>query len=155
MNIRKAELRDIEEIDKLLYQVAEIHSNARPDLFKPNSKKYTDEELENIIDSDDAVIFVAEENNKILGYAFCLFKNCSGSNILKNIKTLYIDDLCVDENIRGRHIGKSLYNHTADYAKSRGFYNITLNVWGCNKSAFDFYESLGMSIQKTTMEKIL
>ena len=75
--------------------------------------------------------------------------------MLTDIKTLYIDDLCVNENYRGKHIGKSIYEYVSDYAKKNGFYNITLNVWVGNDNAIKFYESLGMKPQKIGMEKIL
>ena len=45
LNIRRAKQGDIPEIDKLLYQVHKVHSDARPDLFRPGTKKYTDGEL--------------------------------------------------------------------------------------------------------------
>ena len=46
MNIRRAELKDMAGINKLLNQVLMVHHNGRPDLFKANVKKYTDEEWE-------------------------------------------------------------------------------------------------------------
>jgi len=65
-------------------------------------------------------------------------------NILTDIKTLYIDDLCVDQNYRGHGIGKKLYEYVVDYAGENGFYNVTLNVWADNTAALKFYESLDL-----------
>ena len=45
-------------------------------------------------------------HNEVLGYAFCVFQQHINNNILTDIKTLYIDDLCVDEEKRGMHVGK-------------------------------------------------
>nr|MCR4790816.1 GNAT family N-acetyltransferase [Treponemataceae bacterium] len=67
----------------------------------------------------------------------------------------YIDDLCVDENIRGQHIGKSLYDYVLQFAKEEGCYNLTLNVWTLNPNAMKFYEKCGLLPQKIGMEKIL
>ena len=75
--------------------------------------------------------------------------------MLTDIRTLYIDDICVDEGARGRHIGKALYEHIVCYGREQGFYNITLNVWTCNPSALSFYEAMGLVPQKICMEKIL
>ncbi len=156
MHIRRAIKTDITGINSLLHQVLMVHHNGRPDLFKPNAKKYTDEELTLIIDDDSRPIFVAtDENNTVLGYAFCLFQQHKNNNILTDIKTLYIDDLCVDEKKRGMHIGKQLYEYVVDFAKSEGCYNLTLNVWSCNESALKFYEKCGLTPQKIGMEKIL
>lgn len=156
MITRKAEDRDISAINRLLYQVAEVHHKGRPDLFKPASKKYTDEQLKEIIHNDTTPILVAEdENGEAAGYAFCIFKQEKNSNILTDIKTLYIDDLCVDECVRGKHIGKTLYEAVLDFARLHSCYNVTLNVWSCNASAMKFYENCGLAPQKIGMEKIL
>ena len=154
MQIRRATLTDIDGINKLLYEVHKVHSDKRPDLFKVGSKKYTNEELAKIIVDDNRPIFVYVDNDDILGYAFCVFiKN--NSNSLTDILTLYIDDLCVDENARGKKVGTSLYNYVLQFAKDAGCYNVTLNVWACNNSALKFYEKCGLSVQKIGMERIL
>ena len=145
MQIRRATLTDIDGINKLLYEVHKVHSDKRPDLFKVGSKKYTNEELAKIIVDDNRPIFVYVDNDDILGYAFCVFiKN--NSNSLTDILTLYIDDLCVDENARGKKVGTSLYNYVLQFAKDAGCYNVTLNVWACNNSALKFYEKCGLSV---------
>jgi len=156
MVIRRAQKRDIDGLNKLLLQVLMVHHNGRPDLFKPNVKKYTDEELIAIIADEQKPIFVAvDEHDEVLGYAFCVFQQHLNNNIFTDIKTLYIDDLCVDEERRGMHIGKSLYEHILNYAKESDCYNVTLNVWSCNESAMKFYESCGLVPQKIGMETIL
>ena len=69
--------------------------------------------------------------------------------------TLYIDDICVDETARGQGVGRALYDHILDYAREKGCYNVTLNVWNCNPGAMAFYEKLGLAPYKVGMEKIL
>ncbi|MBR3833821.1 MAG: GNAT family N-acetyltransferase [Lachnospiraceae bacterium] len=156
MNIRRAKLEDMPGINKLLNQVLMVHHNGRPDLFKSNVKKYTDEELAEIIENDQKPIFVAvDDDNQVLGYAFCVYQQHINDNILTDVRTLYIDDLCVDEDKRGLHIGKQLYDYVVDFAKENNFYNLTLNVWSCNESAMKFYETCGLVPQKVGMEKIL
>lgn len=156
LNIRRAEEKDIDGIKSLLRQVLEVHHEGRPDLFKTGVKKYNDAELVKILGDDDTPVFVAsDENGNILGYAFCVMICHADDNILTDIKTLYIDDLCVDENIRGQHIGQSLYEYVLDFAKSSGCYNVTLNVWYFNENARKFYEKCGLFPQKIGMEKIL
>ena len=156
MNIRRANEGDTAAINKLLLQVLTVHHNGRPDLFKANVKKYTDEQLIKILSDDSRPIFVAEDDcGDVVGYAFCVFQQHVNDNILTDIKTLYIDDLCVDENKRGMHIGRQLYEYVLHYAKQSGCYNVTLNVWACNESAVKFYESCGLKPQKFGMEQIL
>lgn len=155
MEIRRAQEKDMARIDELLLQVDLVHHYGRPDLFNVG-RKYTDEQLINIIHNDQTPIFVAvDEKDMVLGYAFCMFKQVLNDNILTDIKTIYIDDLCVDEKLRGQHIGKALYRHVCGFAKENGCYNVTLNVWSCNESAMKFYESCGLKPQKIGMEVIL
>lgn len=156
MEIRRAKLEDLEGINKLLRQVLMVHHNGRPDLFKANVKKYNDDELIEIIKDDQRPIFVGvDENNKVLGYAFCVYQQHINDNVLTDIKTLYIDDICVDEEVRGKHVGKRIYEHVISFAKENGFYNVTLNVWSLNPGAIKFYESLGLKPYKVGMETIL
>ena len=153
MNIRRATLRDMAGINKLLNQVLMVHHNGRPDLFKANVKKYTDEELAQIISDDKKPIFVGtDERDEVLGYAFCVFQQHINNNILTDVMTLYIDDLCVDESCRGLGLGSKLMEAVSDYAKSISADSIELNVWGFNESAISFYEHMGYKVQKSTME---
>ncbi len=155
MEIRRAGLEDIEGIKRLLVQVNNVHADGRPDLFKHDKRKYTDQELKALLADDTRPVFAAVDGTSLLGYAFCVVTDHTPDNNLTDIKTLYIDDLCVDETARGKHIGTSLYGHVKKWAKENGFYNITLNVWSCNKSAEAFYKTLGLVPQKTTLESIL
>ena len=156
MNIRRAKLKDMPGINNLLRQVLMVHHNGRPDLFKAGAKKYTDEQLAELIQDDTKPIFVCvDEEEEVLGYAFCVWQQHLNNEILTDVKTLYIDDLCVDETRRGQHIGKSLYEHVLAYAKENKFYNVTLNVWSLNESAMKFYEACGLVPQKVGMETIL
>lgn len=156
MIIKRATENNLKGINKLLEQVLMVHHNGRPDLFKAGAKKYTDAELCEILADDKRPIFVAiDDKENVLGYAFCIMKQEIGNNILTDIKTLYIDDLCVDEELRGQHIGTALYDFVKEFAKSEGCYNVTLNVWACNEGAHKFYEKLGLVPQKIGMEEIL
>lgn len=154
MNIRRADTGDMDRIKDLLNQVLMVHHNGRPDIFKADCRKYTDDELAVILNDDSRPVFVADDKG-VVGYAFCIIQQYTDNNILTDIKTLYIDDLCVDENARGKHVGTMLCDYVKDYAKEIGCYNLTLNVWECNKNAKKFYENQGFAPQKTNLETIL
>lgn len=155
MRIRRAEIRDISRIEDLLLQVNMLHHEGRPDLFNIG-RKYTAEQIEEIICDESRPVFVAvNEADEVLGYAFCILKQTGRDNIMTDIRTLYIDDLCVDMELRGHSVGKHIYEFLTDYAKGIGCYNITLNVWECNPGARKFYEKCGLAPQKTYMEHIL
>ncbi len=152
--VRKANKTDIKRIIDLLHQVNMVHYKIRPDLFKPHTTKYNESELETMLADNQKPIFVYDDG-KIQGYAFCQITEIEGHTLLQDVKTLYIDDICVDEQFRGQHVGKALYEHVYQYALSIGCHNITLNVWEGNSPALCFYKSMEMKVQKTTMEVIL
>lgn len=151
--IRKAAIDDIKAIITLLHHVNMVHYKIRPDLFKPYTTKYNEFELRNLLSNENKPIFVYDDGD-VLGYAFCQITDVHDDILLQDTKTLYIDDICVDENARGRHIGKALYEYVRSYALSIGCHNITLNVWTGNEAALAFYQNMGMQIQKTTMEVV-
>ena len=155
MEIRFAKPQDVPGIIKLLQQVGRVHHEGRPDLFRATAQKYGPSQVLEMIDKPDAPIFVAVEGNKVLGYGFCMMEQYRQNTVMNDRVTLYIDDLCVLEECRGQHIGTAIYNAILEYAKFRGCYNVTLNVWSCNEGAMKFYESLGMKPQKVGMEAIL
>lgn len=153
--IRFAKEKDIPKIGELLNQVCLVHHNGRPDIFKVG-RKYSDEELKVLLKDESRPILVSvDEKDEVLGYCFCIYQRHTGNSVLTDIKTLYIDDLCVDENLRGRHIGKELYEAAKKLAKDTECYNLTLNVWSCNPSALRFYEAMGLVPQKICMELVL
>ena len=155
MEIRFAAAQDVLGILELLRQVGHVHYEGRPDIFRDNAQKYGASQVLALLNSSKTPIFVAVEEEKVLGYCFCKVKAYENESVVNDHTELYIDDLCVDENHRGQHIGTALYNEVLRYAKMRGCHNITLNVWCFNERAMKFYESLGMKPQRMFMETIL
>lgn len=153
--IRFAVEKDIPKMLDLLSQVCLVHHRGRPDIFKIGTK-YSSQDLKVLLaDKERPILVAVDENDSVMGYCFCIFQQHNDNSVLTDIKTLYIDDLCVDENLRGKHIGKQLYQAAVKLAKENDCYNLTLNVWSCNPSALRFYESMGLKPQKIGMEIIL
>lgn len=156
MNVRNALPKDIDRILYLLLQVNNVHAEGRGDIFKKDMRKYTREELLSLYEDKDTFIFVAtDEGDECVGYAFCQYSEIKEGGNLVPRKTVYIDDICVDECMRGKGVGTLLYNYVEEEFKKKGCYNITLNVWSFNESAMRFYEKCGMKPLKTVMEKVL
>lgn len=149
LRIRPAAESDIEAISQLLYEVHKVHNDARPDLFPAGGKKYNEEQLRSIFADSSRPVFVAEQDGQVVGHVFCIDRQSA------NIRTLYIDDLCVAEAARHSQIGRTLYENVLEYARKKQYYNVTLNVWADNAGAVKFYEKLGLKVQKIGMEQIL
>lgn len=155
MNIRRAQKEDADRILELLVQVNNVHSKNRPDLFLWDKTKYTRDELLVLFEDEQKPVFVAVDGEEIVGYAFCVFVSHVKDNNFPDIVTLYIDDICIDENARGKHVGTEIYEFVKEFARESGCYNITLNVWDKNEPAIAFYEKCGFHIQKYGMEVVL
>lgn len=153
--IRKANQNDIDRILELLTQVNDVHAEKRPDFFIKGKQKYTASELKEIIEDEKTPVFVCERESTLQGYAFCVMQDLSACNNLHPDKSLYIDDICVDESCRRSGVGKELYDFVIQYAKEENCFNVTLNVWEGNDVARRFYEDMGMKVQKVCMERIL
>ncbi len=159
MMIRRAEERDIPVILQLLEQVNMVHHRARPDLFNGPATKYNAGQLADIFRDDTRPVFVAVDTEdgqeRVLGHCFCVYEIQEETPLRTAIRTLYIDDISVDEKCRGRKVGTALYDHAVETARRTGCYNITLHVWEGNDTARKFYDNLGMKVQFTSMETIL
>ena len=165
--IRKANENDIPRILELLTQVNDVHAEGRPDFFIKGQRKYNEDDLLKIINDDTTPVFVyvgtrlvmseseTQQVTSVQGYAFCVMQDLSSCNNLRPDRSLYIDDICVDENYRRHGVGKKLYEHVLQFAKEEKCFNITLNVWAKNPGAQAFYESMGMTVQKVCMEKVI
>lgn len=155
MEIRFATPQDVFDILTLLRQAGQANYKDRPDILRSGTQKYGASQLLNMLNNPAAPIFVAVEEGKVLGYCFCQITEHRQDPVMKDHITLSIDDLCVEETVRGKHIGTQLYQAVCQYARQRHCYSITLNVWACNTSAVKFYEAMGLKIQKIGMEAIL
>lgn len=156
IDVRRARETDIPRILELLTQVCMVHHNGRPDIFRAGAQKYNEGELRILLEDESRPIFVGtDETGEVRGYGFCIVTETKNNNILHDMKTLYIDDLCVDETVRGGGIGRTIYEYITDYARSIGCYHLTLNVWACNPDAMAFYEARGLKMLKKEMEVIL
>jgi len=151
--LRKAEPRDSAELLRLLKYIAGLHRKGRPDIFRPAGSKYDEAALAGILRDERKPIFVAADDAQhILGYAFCIIRETSGDVMLQDRKTLYLDDLCVDERFRGQGIGKALLEAVQKYGAEIGAVSVELNVWDFNRSAAAFYKHFGFSVQKSILE---
>ena len=155
MTIRFAEKRDIPGMIALLQQVGEVHHQIRPDLFRSGAQKYDRGDLEDLLKDPDRPILIADIDGHVAGYAFCILQQTKDNPVLCDRKVLYIDDICVDEAVRGQGIATSLYDRVIAFARELNCHAVTLNVWCGNDGAMKFYEKCGMKPQKIGMETIL
>jgi len=156
MIIRNAKESDFPRISELLQDIAKLHAKGRPEIFKPASQKYSLSEFKDMLKDPNHPVFVAQsDNDDIVGYAFCELKDHPERSVAYERKCLYLDDLCVDERMRGKGVGRSLMDRLKKFAKENGCFSIELNVWEFNENAIAFYEKYGMHTQRRQMELLL
>lgn len=152
MIIRFACENDIPQILRLLRQVELVHHDIRPDLFRDGGEKYDADALKDILQDPNCPILAAMEEDVMLGYLFCEIQEIRDNPVLLDRKEMYIDDLCVDSELRGKGVAKALFDRAKEYAAERKCDAITLNVWEGNERARHFYEKCGLTPRKTYME---
>ena len=155
MTIRFATEQDIPQMIDLLRQVGEVHHQIRPDLFRSGAQKYDEAALKKLLSDEKRPIIAGVADGKMVGYAFCILQETKDDPVLCDRKTLYIDDLCVDKDVRGGGVAHAIYQGVLDYAREIHCDAVTLNVWCGNDRAMRFYEKCGLKPQKIGMELIL
>lgn len=109
MIIKEATRNDLEKIILLLQQVSELHYIKRPDIFKRKSKNDMKEyAIENLENSEKKIIVATDEKLKIYGILICKVKEVKCHVNLKSSKTLWIEELCVDEKYRKKRNWKNV-----------------------------------------------
>ncbi|MBR4950589.1 MAG: GNAT family N-acetyltransferase, partial [Clostridia bacterium] len=114
VTVRTSNISDASSVHRLLCIIADIHRNGREDIFAGLQSKYTIEQVKERLSKQDNGVFVADINGTVAGYIFCdIITEGNGT-------TLYIDDLCVDPEIRNQGIGKALMDYAVSYGKECG-----------------------------------
>ncbi len=153
MEIRKATPADTDDILRMLLEISKVHNAGRPDLFRV-ATKYDRAGVLALLDDPAHLVLVADDGTRAVGYAICVLQLHEGDRVLQPVKTLYLDDLCVDSVERGHGLGERLLVAAREEARAMGCHNFTLNVWACNERARRFYERCGMKVQKIGMEVV-
>lgn len=144
MNIVVPTINDLEDIDRIAVQVHDCHVKWRPDIFEHTDSIISEEELASMIDSNS--IFVAKEDDKVLGYVL-LSSREGKKNGYKYRKELDIDAMGVDEKYRNQGIGRKLLEYVKQYAKDNDYTDLRLTVNEENENARYLYEEVGFKVK--------
>lgn len=151
--IRKMILEDYEEVKEIFREVHNLHLENRPDIYK-NGDSLPIEVFKEFLNDNDYLNYVYIVDNKVIGALISIIKTTMDNSIVKAHKICFIDSLGIKEEHRHQGIGKKLYEHLKNEIKSQNIDAIELNVWGFNKNAINFYESLGMTIKNIRYEDL-
>lgn len=153
INIRDAVAEDFERIRPLQKEIADLHHEGRPDLFKTEARYFTREDFAWRLNEPRHTVYIAEtENGEVVGYVFAWINYCRNHSTYVDFDCFYIDDICVLKSYRRRGIGRMLFERCRKKAKESGCRMMELGVWSFNKDAVAFYESCGMFERIRRME---
>ena len=135
MKIRKARLKDLNIILKLLRTTPELHGVKGEPIY---SKEYV---IDSIKDNKRNVFFIAEENKKIMGFIF--------AEIWLKKKYSFLIDIVIVKEHRGRGVGKMLYYHYENYCRKKGIGIISALTQTKNKKTQEFNKRIGLKKGKS------
>ena len=155
MEIRKLTESDYDMVAELYKALDELHVQARPDYFTHREKE--------IIYPKDAFIhnlmypfsfdIGAFENEQLVGFVSATLWEESG--MVKNIKTVCLDNIYVLPNYRRKGIAAKLFAEVELWAQTQGAIRLDLWTWDFNKNAIGMYQAMGMTPQRYVFEKKL
>lgn len=150
--IRPARQSDCAEIRPLQKEIADLHHEGRPDLFREEARYYSEEAFAEKLNAEDSFIFIAEDEGNVVGYAFAWVIDYKNHPTYNPFLCFYIDDICVLSSHRRKGIGRMLFEKCREQAEECGCKMLDLGVWGFNREAIAFYESMGMRERIRKME---
>ena len=149
-NISKAMLNEISEINSMLTDLIQDERKNYDSNINENYK--VQEFYEKLIDNENKIIFVARDNDIILGYVYGFIQD--NGNLFNN-KMAKLDALFVKEQYRGNGIARSLIREFINWAREKEVAYVELTVCKDNTNAIDLYQNEGFSINKICLRKAL
>ena len=154
LKIRDAVANDYIEINNLVVEVHNLHVKNRSDVYVDVDNPLMREHFDDLLSANDTKLFVVEDtsNKDLVAYSIVKIMTPRSIQILAPSRFAYLDDFCVKFSHQKNGIGRFLFQHIVDYAKTEGASSLQLVVWEFNKDAIKFYEALGMSARNRRME---
>ena len=133
ISVRKATDKDIPAILDLLYKLGrpKAKNDSETEIFEKQIKQY--------ISNSDKQILVAELDSKIVGMASLMFI----SRLNRDKLELYIPELIVSEENRGKGLGNKLIEQCIKIAKEKKCHMIKLESGNQRIESHQFYKKLG------------
>ncbi len=153
ITIRRTAAEDFERTLPLQREIAALHCAGRPDLFREGHICYPRETFDEFVCRDDRVVLLAETDGKIAGFLFALIQHVRNHRVMMDQSRIYVDDLCVAQSHRRMGIGRLLLGEAEEIGRSHGCTRMELDVQAFNEGAVRFYEAVGFTPRKITMEK--
>lgn len=156
MIFEQAKLSDFDAVNRLARQVTAHHAQWDQDIRLVDFPYPMDwfQDCIKVTSLNDSVIYVARQDGAVVGYMrFYLWY--TGSFVTEKRAMLSIDDIGVDESLRGQGIGTQMMDALRTLAKGWGCSNLCLYVDAPNESAIAFYKKCGFQVKNLGMRAAL
>ena len=139
---RKSIKEDIPSINNLFIEMIKT-VNSRMEREGENTNNnyetgFEDGYLDRFYIDDDRLIYVALDDDKVIGFISIINK--------KEYGNIYLDDYCVNEDYRGQGVGSKLMEMAFDFAKRNEYDQVITHVQGVNKESVEFYFKKGFKL---------
>ena len=141
MIIKKvSSIEEAKECDKLLTLLIQDEKK-----YNENTKDdyIVDNWYSSFIDKDDSQLFIAANDNEIVGYIYVKIITTSDSSDISTEAS--ISGIYVKENFRKQGIGTKLINEAKKWCINKGVSYLKLNVLEGNRIALNLYKKLGFN----------
>lgn len=156
IEFRNAVPNDFPHVAELKRQLHSDHVRNAPDFYRDVEQHLTVEEYNAYLGPNEKrSAYVLLDGSRIVAYAFTQVLELQNHSLIYDQKQLFLDDLCIDEALRGRGYGKRLMQEIVRIAEESGCKTVELNVWDWNRSAVAFYKALGMDFTRSRMKRDL
>ena len=154
MMIRKAKLKDIAQITELALKLIKYHANFDP-FYTPakNVKEVYYKFFRRCVYSPNRLLLVAEEQNKIRGYA--LGETGSRPPVFKIRKIGLVSDMVVDEKMRKKGIAKLFLSELFDWFRNKKLDCAELTVHSKNEVGRKAWSKCGFETYMSKQRLIL
>jgi len=144
LSIRQADISDRNIICALgvtTFYEAYFEQDESTDLANYVLENFSRAQIETELNNKDSTFFIAELNDKAVGYA--KLRENSTVNCLENVNAIELHRIYILERAKGKGVGGKLLNRCFETARVKGYETIWLGVWEENSAALRFYEKLG------------
>ena len=148
--IRKATTDDLKALRELYLALEEDGVRYQPEHFVIGER--TDEFFQSVFDGENQDILVADIDGEAIGFVHVVILQQKKVSCLKPQSVVYMQDLCVREDMRNNGIGALLVRAAKDYGKEHGVDFIRTQVFPGNVDGMRFYERNGFSEMMKTIE---
>ena len=137
-HIRKANLEDLPVLLELEQGLIAVERPMDPTIKEGDISYY---DLEGFVSANDTAVLVAEHDGKIVASGYARIKG--DRHYLKHKNQAYLGFMFVVEEHRGKALNKLIIDKLLSWCKTKGVYEIRLDVYEDNVPAIRAYQKVG------------